>query len=87
MAHPAGMSYLRERLERERFELRVRAALRAARERLELDLRRAADLAWLESARCDAPERPSRFKARVRARERFADGRLLRVERWLLLSF
>ena len=45
MAHPAGTSYLRERLERERFELRVRAALRAARERLELDLRRAADLA------------------------------------------
>ena len=73
--------------DRERSDWRVRAALRAALDRLARDLRRAADLACRESARCDAPDRPSLFKARFVARERFAEGRLRRVARWLRLSF
>ena len=84
---PAWLGYLRERPEALRDELRVRAALRAACERLERVLRRAADLAWLDSARREAPDRPSPLSTSRLARDRLADGRLLREERWLLLSF
>lgn len=40
---------------------------------------RAADLAWRDKAWCDAPERPSRFKARVVACERFREVWLVRL--------
>jgi hypothetical protein len=83
------MSHLRERCERD--EVLVRAALRAAWERLDRVLRRADDRAWLARARCDAPDRPSRFNARVVARERVFEGRLregrLRRDRRLRPSF
>lgn len=78
-----GSTHLRER---ER-ELRVRAPLRAALERLELLRRRDAVRACRDSARCDAPERPSRFKVRVVARDRFADGRFRFEDRCLRLCF
>jgi hypothetical protein len=68
---------------RSRRETRVRAARRAARERLEEVLRRAEDRACLESARCDAPARPSLARARRRACERFLEGRARPVERGL----
>jgi hypothetical protein len=77
--HPAGINYLRTRREPE--ELLVLAALRAACERLGRVLRCAADLACLESARCDAPERASFFSARSLACERLLDGRLRSDER------
>jgi hypothetical protein len=53
--------------------------LLALRDRLD-DLLRAADFAWRDSARCDAPARPSRFSAPLTARERFVEGRLFRLE-------
>src|SRR5438067_8563149 len=65
---------------------RVRAAFRAACERLDVLRRRAAVRAWRDNARCDAAERPSLFKALVVARERLADVRL-RVDLWRRLSF
>lgn len=52
--------------------------LRALRDRAEDDRLRAADFAWRDNARCDAPEWPSRLSAPLTARERFAEGRLLR---------
>jgi hypothetical protein len=53
----------------------VRAARRADARRAEADRRRAADLAWRESAFRDAARRPSRRSAREIARERRPDGR------------
>jgi hypothetical protein len=52
----------------------VLAPLRAAARRADLGRRRAALLACRESAEREAAERPSRFSARVIARERRADG-------------
>jgi hypothetical protein len=63
--------YLRVR----RSDARVRAALRAARDRPDAPRRRAAVRVWRARARCDAPERPSLFKASVVARERLVDDR------------
>ena|SRR5215469_766447 len=68
-SHAAGNGHLRAPR-----EARVRAARRAARERLEEVLRRAEDRACLESARCDAPARPSLARARRRACETFPQG-------------
>src|SRR5581483_1954873 len=76
-------TYLREW----RREARVWAALRAACERLDAPRRAAARCAWLESARREAPERPSLLRARVVARARLLEGRLRRVERCLRLCF
>jgi hypothetical protein len=50
----------------------VREARRAAAERLVFERRRALVRACFASARCEAALRPSRFKAFVVARERFA---------------
>src|SRR5437763_3635002 len=75
-------NYLRAR----RRAARVRAAFRAACERLDVLRRRAAVRAWRDNARCDAAERPSLFKALVVARERLAEVRL-RVDLWRRLSF
>jgi hypothetical protein len=52
----------------------VLAPLRAAARRADLGRRRAAFLAWRESAERDTAERPSRFSAREVALERRADG-------------
>src|SRR5579872_4169 len=60
-------------------EARVRAALRAACERLEAVRCRDAVRACRERARCDAPDRPSRLSAPLVARERLLE-RLLRLE-------
>ena len=62
------------------------AAFRAEFERLGRVRRLAADFACFDNDRCEAPDRPSFFSARLTARERFAEGRR-RVERWLELSF
>jgi len=60
----------------------------ALRDRPEDDRLLAADFAWRDNARRDAPERPSRFSAPFTARERFAEGRLFRLElRWDLSFF
>jgi hypothetical protein len=53
----------------------VRAALRAAARRAEAGRRRAALRACRESAFDDAARRPSRFSARVTARDRRGDAR------------
>jgi hypothetical protein len=66
------------RLRDELREDRVRTALRAALERLEAVRRREAVRACRESARCDAPDRPSRLRALLVARERLVEGRLRR---------
>jgi hypothetical protein len=58
--------------------LRVRAALRAACDRLDAVRLRAEDFACDDNARCDTPLRPSFFKAPTVARERFLDGARLR---------
>jgi hypothetical protein len=58
----------------------VLAALRAACERLDELRRREALLAWLDSARRDAPDRPSRFRRRNPAWDCFLDGRLRRED-------
>jgi hypothetical protein len=50
----------------------VRDARRAAAERLAFDRRRALLRACFASERCEAALRPSRFNARVVARDRFA---------------
>src|SRR5436305_14340815 len=55
-------------------DVRVRAALRAACDRLEAVRRRDAVRAWRERARCDATDRPSRVSDPSVARERLADG-------------
>jgi len=60
-------------LETAPYFLRVFAAFFAAREREAADLFLAAPRACRESARFEAALRPSRFNARVVARERFAD--------------
>jgi hypothetical protein len=73
----ASTSYL-PRLRDELREVRVRAALRAACERHEAVRRRDAVRACRERARCDAPDRPSRFRAPLVARERLLEGRLRR---------
>src|SRR5204863_5925059 len=52
----------------------VRTAFLAAAERLVAVRRRAADRAWLESARREAALCPSRFSAPLIARERRAEG-------------
>jgi hypothetical protein len=52
----------------------VRTARRAARRRSTADRRRAAFVAWRESAWRDATRRGSRFSARFAARARFGDG-------------
>lgn len=57
----------------------VRAAVRAACDRLEAVRRRDAVRVWRERARCDAPDRLSRFRALLVARERLAEGRLRRA--------
>ena len=54
---------------------RVRAALRAAAERLDALRLRADELACLDNALLDAALCPSRRNALVTARERFAEGR------------
>jgi len=54
----------------------VRTAFRAAALRADADRRRAAAVAWRESACLDAACRPSRFSALLIARERRDDGRL-----------
>jgi hypothetical protein len=56
------------------WEVRVRAALRAACDRLAAVRRRDAVRAWRERARCDAPDRPSHLRDPMVARERLADG-------------
>ena len=66
-------------------DVRVRAALRAACERLEAVRRRDAVRACRERARCDAPDRPSRLRAPLVARERLADG--LRLDLCVRLPF
>lgn len=63
------------------------AALRAACERPERVLLRAADLACFESARCEAANRLCRLSTCLRASERLAEGRFWRVERCFLFSF
>jgi hypothetical protein len=55
-------------------EPRVRAAFRAARDRPEAVRRRDAVRACRESALWDAPDRPSRLRARLVARERLAEA-------------
>jgi hypothetical protein len=63
------------RARRDFSRLRVRAALRAAWDRLEA-LRRLEDFrAWDDNARCEAPLFPSFLKAPKVARERLFDGR------------
>jgi hypothetical protein len=53
----------------------VRAAFRADARRADAGRRRAAVLAWRESARFDAGRRLSRFNARLTARARRGDAR------------
>ena len=60
-------------------------ALRAACDRLEAVRRRDAVRAWRERARCDAPDRPSRLRDPMVARERLADG--LRLDLWVRFPF
>lgn len=57
----------------------VRAALRAACDRLDGVRLRDAVRVCRERARCEAPDRPSRFSAAPVARARVADGRLRRL--------
>jgi hypothetical protein len=75
---PTRYPLLREELLRDDLlrDARVRAALRAACDRLEAVRRRDAVREWRERARCDAPDRLSRFSALLVARERLAEGRL-----------
>ena len=86
-AHLVVKLHLLDLRVREDFEeRRVAAALRAELERLERVRSLAADFACFDNDRCEAPDRPSFFSARLTARERFPEGRR-RVERWLLRSF
>ena len=74
----------------QRFWERVRPPLRAAARRLAVPRRCAAERACLESDRCDAALRPSRFRALSVARERLAEGfwpRLRDAEAALLRVF
>ena len=59
-------------------DVRVRAALRAACDRPEAVRPRDAVRLCRERARCEAPDRPSRLRAPLVARERLVDGRLWR---------
>jgi hypothetical protein len=69
-----------------RREARVRAALRAVLDRLDAERRPAALCACRERARCEAPARPSRFKALLVARDLLVEGRL-RFDLWVLPAF
>src|SRR3954454_9735330 len=78
---PTRYPLLREDLLRDDLlrDARVRAAFRAACDRLEAVRRRDAVRLWRERARCNAPDRLSRFSALLVARERLAEGRLRRA--------
>ena len=66
-------------------EARVRAAFRAARDRLEAVRPRDAVRARRERALWDAPERPSRLRTPLAARDRLAEG--LRLDLWVRFAF
>jgi len=52
----------------------VRTAFQAAALRSAVERRRAAEVAWRESALCDAAAWPSRFNALLTARDRLGEG-------------
>lgn len=73
-SHVTYLPLLRDELR----DVRVRAALRAACDRLEAVRPRAAVRVCRERARCDTPDRLSRFRVPLVARDRLTDGRLRR---------